>query len=109
MPQYLMSVLDTGAVLADDERMAEIGDFNRRLQAQGNWVFANGLAEPSAATVVDSRDGEPVFTDGPFAESKEFIVGFWIIEAPDRDTALALAAEASRVCDQRVELRPFHT
>ena len=109
MAQYLMSVLDTDTGTADDPRMAEIGAFNERLKTDGHWVFANGLAEPSTATVVDGRAGEPVLTDGPFLESKEYIVGFWIVEAPDRDAALALAAEASRVCDQRVELRPFQS
>lgn len=108
MSQYLMSVLDTTTGTPEDTpRMAAIGAFNKQLQADGHWVFANGLAEPSTATVVDGRDGEPVFTDGPFLESKEYIVGFWVIEVPDHDVALTLAAEASRVCEQRVELRRF--
>jgi hypothetical protein len=107
MAQYLMSVLDETAGLATAEEMAEIDAFNEQLQADGHWVFAGGLASPSTATVVDGRHGEPVFTDGPYLESKEHIAGFWIIEAPHLDAALRLAALGSRNCNRRVELRPF--
>jgi hypothetical protein len=58
--------------------------------------------------VVDSRGaGEAVVTDGPFVESKEYLAGFWIIEAADLDVALRLAAAGSRACNRRVEVRPF--
>jgi hypothetical protein len=107
MAQYLMSVLDETAGLATAEEMAAIDAFNEQLQADGHWVFAGGLASPSTATVVDGRDGEPVFTDGPYLESKEHIVGFWIVEAPHLDVALRLAALGSKNCNRRVELRPF--
>jgi len=107
MAQYLMSVLDDTAGLATAQEMAAIDVFNGQLQAEGHWVFAAGLASPSTATVVDSRDGEPVFTDGPYLESKEHIAGFWIIEAPDLDVALRLAALGSKHCNRRIELRPL--
>ena len=108
MAQYLMSVLfDEGDGLATDEEAAAIDVFNDRLRADGHWVFAGGLASPGTATVVDGRDGEPVFTDGPYLESKEHIAGFWIVEAPDLDAALRLAAQGSKSCNRRVELRPF--
>src|SRR6266540_6326648 len=107
MTQYLMSVLFETEGLATAEEMAAIDVFNAQLQADGHWVFAGGLASPSAATVVDGRDGEAVFTDGPYLESKEFIAGFWIIEAADLDVALRLAALGSKACNRRVELRPF--
>jgi hypothetical protein len=106
MAQYLMSVLNESTELATDEEMAAIDVFNDQLSADGNWVFAGGLASPSSATVVDSRDGDAVFTDGPFLESKEFIVGLWIIDAADGDAALRLASLASKACNRRVELRP---
>lgn len=106
MTQYLMSVLNVDTVATSDE-MAAIDAFNDQLRTDGHWVFAGGLASPGTATVVDARDGEPVFTDGPYLESKEHIVGFWIIEAPDLDVALRLAASGSRSCNRRVELRPF--
>jgi hypothetical protein len=107
MAQYLMSVLNETADLATAEEMAAIDTFNEQLQADGQWVFAGGLAEPSSATVVDGRNGEPVFTDGPYLESKEHIVGFWIIEAPHLDMALRLAAMGSKSCNRRIELRPI--
>jgi hypothetical protein len=107
MAQYLMSVLNEASDLATAEEQAAIDVFNDQLQADGRWVFAGGLASPSTATVVDARDGEPVFTDGPYLESKEHIVGFWIIDAPHLDVALKLAAGGSRACNRRVELRPI--
>jgi hypothetical protein len=105
--QYLVSVIDDTAGLATADEMAAIDTFNDRLTAEGHWVFAGGLAAPNAATVIDNRDGEPVFTDGPFLESKEYLAGFWIIEAADLDVALKLAAEGSKACNRKVEVRPF--
>jgi hypothetical protein len=105
--QYLVSVIDDGAGLATPEEDAAIDVFNERLQAEGHWVFAGGLGSPVTATVVDSRGGEPVFTDGPFVESKEYLVGFWIMVAPDLDVALKLAAEGSKACNRKIEVRPF--
>jgi hypothetical protein len=107
MAQYLISVLTDTTALATAEEQAAIDVFNEQLQAEGQWVFAGGLASPSTATVVDGRDGEPVFTDGPYVESKEHIIGFWIIKAPHLDVALRLAALGSKSCNRRVELRPF--
>lgn len=107
MAHYLMSVLDDSTGSANPDEMAAIDAFNEQMQADGHWVFAGGLASPSTATVVDGRHGEPVFTDGPYLESKEYVAGFWIIEAPDLDVALRLAAMGSKACNRRVELRPF--
>ena len=108
MAQYVMSVLFQGEdAMATPEEDAAIDVFNDRLRTDGQWVFAAGLASPSASTVVDGRGGEPVFTDGPFVETKEYIVGFWIVEAPDLDVALRLAGEGSKACNRRVELRPI--
>jgi hypothetical protein len=105
--QYLVSVIDDAAGLATPEEDAAIDVFNERLQAEGHWVFAGGLGSPVTATVVDSRGGEPVFTDGPFVESKEYLAGFWIMEAPDLDVALKLAADGSKACNRKIEVRPF--
>src|SRR3954451_18676901 len=103
MAQYLVSVLDDTARRASAEEMAAIDVFNEKLQADGHWVFAGGLATPDMATVVDGRDREPIFTDGPYLESKEHIIGFWIIEADDLYVALRLAALGSRNCNRRLE------
>jgi hypothetical protein len=105
--QYLLGVIHDQPSLADPEEQAAIDVFNDRLQTQGYWVFAGGLGVPEHATVIDNRRGNPVITDGPFVESKEYLAGFWIIEAPDLDVALALATEGSRACNRKVEVRPF--
>jgi hypothetical protein len=105
--QYLLSVLDDTAGLATPEEDAAIDVFNERLQAEGHWVFAGGLGAPSSATVIDNRGEEAIFTDGPFLESKEYLAGFWVIQAADLDVALKLAAEGSKACNRKVEVRPF--
>ena len=107
MAQYLISVLFDSADLATAEEMAAIDVFNEQLVAEGHWVFAGGLAAPGSATVIDNRGEEAMFTDGPFLESKEYLAGFWIMEAPDLDVALKLAAEASKACNRKIEVRPF--
>src|ERR1700737_2243525 len=104
--QYLVSVIDDRTGSATPTEMAAINAFNDDpLKAEGHWVFAAGLASPSTATVIDNRGGEAVFTDGPFLESKEFLAGFWIIEASDLDVALKLAAEGSKACNRKIEVR----
>ena len=106
--QYLVSVIHDKPDFATPTEMAAINAFNDdRLKAEGHWVFAGGLGFPSSATVIDNRYGEAVVTDGPFIESKEFLAGFWIIEAPDFDVALKLATEGSKACHRKVEVRPF--
>jgi len=105
--QYLISVIDDESTFATPAELAATGAFNDRLRADGHWVFAGGLASPDTATVIDNRDGKALVTDGPFLESKEYLGGFWIIEAADPAVALKLAAEASEHCDRRVEVRPF--
>jgi|ERR1700733_5330288 hypothetical protein len=105
--QYLVSVIDDTAGLATPDEDAAIDVFNERLQAEGHWVFAAGLAAPSSATVIDNRGAEPIFTDGPFVESKEHVAGFWIMEAADLDVALKLAAEGSKACNRKIEVRPI--
>src|SRR4051794_18365161 len=113
--QYLMSVIDdttdeelrrTGSGTAAEA--AAIDVFNDRLQAEGHWVFAGGLGSPSTATVIDNRGTETLVTDGPFVESKEYLAGFWIIEAADLDAALQLGAAGSKACNRKIEVRPFH-
>ncbi len=105
--QFLLSVIHDSASLATPDEMAAIDVFNDRLVAGGNWVFAGGLGSPSTASVIDNRDGAAMFTDGPFLESKEYLAGFWVIEAADLDVALGLAAEGSKACNRKVEVRPF--
>jgi hypothetical protein len=116
MTQYLLSVHgpaerdefgDYGSREEMEKSFAAVEAFNESLRAEGYWVFAGGLQEASTATVVDGRDETPVMTDGPYLETKEVIGGFWVVEAPDLDVALRLAAEGSRACRGKVEVRPF--
>ena len=105
--RYLVSVLHDDTGLATEAEMAAIDVFNERLKADGHWVFAGGMGSPDTATVVDNRAGAALFTDGPYVESKEYVAGFWIFEAGDLDVALELAAEGSKQCNRKVEVRPF--
>lgn len=89
------------------EAFAATGSFSDRLRADGYWVFASGLQPASTATVVDGKGDAPVMTDGPYLETKAVIGGFWVIDAPDLDVALKLAADGSKACRGKVEVRPF--
>ena len=112
MKQYLLSVhmVEGEAPPPQEEiqpRYDSVDVFNKELQDSGAWVFAGGLHPPEIATVVSLRDGEVLTTDGPFAETKEQLGGFWVVEAEDLDGALAWAAKGSRACGAPVEVRPF--
>jgi hypothetical protein len=108
---YLVSVIDGSSPApggsASGNEEAALDAFNERLEAEGHWVFAGGLGATGSATVIDNRDGAGLVTDGPFVESKEYLGGFWVIEAPDLDVALKLATEGSKACNRKVEVRPF--
>jgi Uncharacterized protein conserved in bacteria len=105
--QFLISAIDDTTGSATQDEMAAIDAFNAQLVADGHWVFACGLADPSEAVVIDDRDGAATSTDGPLHDSQEYVSGFWIVAAPDLATARSLAAEGSRCCNRRVELRPL--
>jgi hypothetical protein len=116
MTQYLMAVHGPaersefggyGSREAMEESFAETGAFNDELKASGHWLFAGGLQPASTATVVDGQGETPVLTDGPYLETKEALGGFWVIDVPDLDVALELAARASKACRGKVEVRPF--
>ena len=113
MKQYLLAVYVAEGSLdvpADEEAQRvyqAVDDFNKEVQAAGAWVFAGGLHPSSAATVVRAQGGQVITTDGPYAETKEQIGGFWVIKAADLDDALAWAAKATRACLAPVEIRPF--
>src|SRR6476646_12070454 len=100
--QYLVSVINDTTNSGTPEEQAAIDVFNDRLMAEGHWVFAGGLGAPSSATVIDNRGEEAMFSDGPFVEAKEYLGGFWIIEAADLDVALELAAEGSKACNRKI-------
>ncbi|MEZ0069655.1 hypothetical protein ABIA32_005702 [Streptacidiphilus sp. MAP12-20] len=113
MKQYLLSVhmvegQQAPAAETMQQMYTDVDTFNKKLQADGAWVFAGGLLPADVATVVTAQpDGKVLTTDGPFAETKEHLGGFWVVKAADLDAALALAGEGSRACRGPVEVRPF--
>jgi hypothetical protein len=112
MKQYLLAVhMVEGEPTPSPEEMQQaykaVDAFNAELQSAGAWVFAGGLHPSSTATVVRAQGGQVVTTDGPFAETKEQLGGFWVIKAPDLDSALKWAAKGSAACGAPVEVRPF--
>jgi hypothetical protein len=112
MKQYLLSVHYVADQAAPDaatieKMLADVEALNQQMQQEGVWVFAGGLEQPHVATVVREQDGEILTTDGPFAEAKEHLGGFWVIKAAGDDEALAWAHRATRACRGPVEVRPF--
>ncbi|MUM19068.1 hypothetical protein FZI91_07145 [Mycobacterium sp. CBMA271] len=111
--QYLLAVhgyCANSPIMSDEDAermMAQVGAFNETMKEAGIWVYANGLTEPSDATVVRNEGGKVTTTDGPYLETKEHLGGFWIINVPDLDAALTWATGASAACEGPVEVRPF--
>jgi hypothetical protein len=108
MTRYLLNMWQPAGVRPPDDVLVEV---MRKLTAltdemkdAGQWVFNGGLHAPEASTVVRSDD---LVTDGPYAEGKEFIGGFWIVDAPDLDAALEWARRSTEVTSLPVEVRPF--
>jgi hypothetical protein len=111
MTQYLLSIYqpDGGPPPPEilEPVMRKLHALNQELKSAGAWVFSRGLHAPSTATVVRVRERETLMTDGPYVESKEHVGGFWIIEAPDLDAALAWARKAAEATTLPIEVRPF--
>jgi hypothetical protein len=112
MQTYLLSVYqpDGGEPPAPeilDGIMAELNTINDDMRAAGAWVFSGGLDSPSTATVLQAQDGDVVMTDGPFAELKEYLGGFTILEAEDLDGALAWGQRIAKAIGLPIEVRPF--
>jgi hypothetical protein len=112
MAEYLLSVhhdYDTEfPPLEEMQPVFEAVDrFNQKVRDAGAWVFAGGLTPVQQATTVDNTGDTPIVSDGPYAESKEYLGGFWVIQAADLDEALQWAKEGSAACRGKVEVRPF--
>jgi hypothetical protein len=108
MGQYMLTVNTADDARPPEQRIfSQVDAFNQELRAAGSWVFAGGLHPASTSTVVQVKNGEVLITDGPFAEGKEHIGGFWVIMARDLDAALEWATKATRACEAPVEVRPF--
>jgi hypothetical protein len=110
MTQYLLSVVQPigGELPPDlDQIMADVDEVDGQMHEAGVWVFAGGLHDPATSTVVRVQDGEVLTTDGPYAEGKEHLGGFTIIEAPDLDAALEWGTRLARATRLPIEVRPF--
>ena len=114
MSHYLFSVMHdyvNNPPIADPTKDAEmyarVGAFNESIAEK--IVFAGGLEAPSTSTVVQERDGQLLISDGPYAETKDMVGGFWVIEAADLDEAIGLAQRATVACGVPVEVRPFQS
>ena len=114
MTQYLLSVHSVEGQVRDpmtDEEirqfMERVGVLEEEMKSAGAWLFGGALHEPDTATVVRVSDGEMLTTDGPFAESKEHLGGFYIIEVDDLDAALAWASKTTAAVGKPIEVRPF--
>ena len=111
MTRYLLSVYQPEGDAPEpevlDTIMRDLDALNEELRAAGAWVFAGGLHPPSTATVLRPREGEVLTTDGPFAEGKEHIGGFTIIDAPDLDAALEWGRRLALATTLPIEVRPF--
>ena len=111
MKQYLLSVYHPEDWVPEPDVMEQISKdvdtVNEEMQAAGAWVFAGGLHPSSTATVVRLQGDDVLTTDGPFAEGKEHIGGFWVIKAPDLDAALEWGRKLARATTLPIEVRPF--
>ncbi len=111
MKQYLLAVQYDESVPESEEeqqaQMARTGKVTDEMRAAGSWVFVGGLRPSSATTVVRPGDGTITMTDGPFAETKEQLAGFWVIRCDDLDQALYWAEKCALACGCPIEVRPF--
>jgi hypothetical protein len=112
MTQYLLSVVEPteGEPPAPDQLariMADVGVVDRAMRDQGVWVFAGGLHPPTTATTLRPKDDEVLVTDGPYAEGREHLGGFSIIDVPDLDEALDWGRKLARATTLPIEVRPF--
>ena len=112
MKQYLLAVqFDESAPPPSEEemreQMARTGRVTDEMRASGSWVFVGGLLPSHATTVVRPGDGTTTMTDGPFAETKEQLGGFWVIRCHDLDQALSWAEKCALACGCPIEVRPF--
>ncbi|MFM2024659.1 MAG: hypothetical protein RLZZ56_672 [Actinomycetota bacterium] len=105
--RFLISVIDDRSNSGTEAEMKAVNEFNDKLEANGHWVFACGLADPKGATVFDNRADAGIVYEGPLFNVAEQFSGFWVVKADDEATARALAIEGSKACNRKVELRPL--
>ncbi|HEX5120584.1 MAG TPA: YciI family protein [Pseudonocardiaceae bacterium] len=113
MKQYLLAVQDDESAPPPSEEdfrdnLARTGKVTAEMRSAGAWVFVGGLMPSHATTVVRPHNGTITMTDGPFAETKEQLGGFWVIQCDDLDQALAWAEKCALACGNPIEVRPFN-
>jgi hypothetical protein len=106
--RFLLSVIDSLERMphSEEERQA-IDDFNEKLENAGQRLIAVGIDSPNKSAVFDFRSGAEIITKGPLLQSDEIVAGFWVIEVENTDIARDLAAEGSKSCNRKIELRPL--
>jgi hypothetical protein len=114
MTQYLLSVHTVEGEAREpmteeqmQELMRKVGELEREMTAADALVYSGRLADVDTATVVRVEGGETLTTDGPFAEAKEHLGGFYIVNASDIDVALSWASKTSACIERPIEVRPF--
>ena len=114
MPNYMLAAHtreggDRPPMTSEEQQHSweRIQTLEAEMKSNGAWVFSARLHDPDTATVVRMSNGEVLTTDGPFAESKDHLGGFYVIEAPDLDGALAWAAKVTEAIGSPIEVRPF--
>lgn len=111
MKQYLLSMYQPEGPIPPPEVLArvmrQLDVITEEIKDAGGWVFNGGLYPPSAATTLRFEGSEVLTTDGPFAEGREHLGGFWIVTAPDLDVALEWGRRIVEVTTLPIEVRPF--
>jgi hypothetical protein len=105
--RFIIAVIDSKSRSASGDEMAAIDEFNDKLQANGHWIIACGIDDPEKAVVLDNRNDLGFVAEGPLHSTDEFMAGFWLIHAENIEEAKALAAEGSKACNRKVEVRPI--
>jgi hypothetical protein len=114
MPQYMLAAhtrdgQESSPITAEGQQASweRIQTIEAEMKSKGAWVFSARLHDSDTATVVRVSNGEVLTTDGPFAESKDHLGGFYLIDVPDLDAALGWAGKVSEAIGSPIEVRPF--
>jgi hypothetical protein len=106
--RFLIAVIDDRSNSANSNEMVAIDEFNDHLQANGLMIMACGIEDPSQSKLIDNRADAGLSSTGPLIDTKEFMAGFWLINAGSEEQAEELAAWGSKACNRKVELRKLH-
>ena len=105
--RFIIFVIDGPNNPANPNEIEAIDEFNERLQREGHWIMAAGIAGPARSLLIDNRSGKQEVREGSLFDAPEYYSGFWLIEANDEAKAKELALAGSLACDRKVELRPY--